>query len=154
MSVRYVNLRLRLVCAGISFVRKAAGVGPPPTPPSSRPPPPPVSGVLPTLTMVASSALAGQPQGQSSPQSVSSVRSPVLLLLRLVNRGLWFRVWGLGSHSSIFLLLLLFLTLSLLCFQMRQGVGRKLARGQGLRGMRVHLQVRQLHQVIDQQVRV
>ena len=114
--MRYVNLRLRLVCAGIFCVRKAAGVGPPPTPPSSLPPPPPVSGVLPTLTKVASSALAGQHQGQSSPQSVSSVRSPVLLLLRLVNRGLWFRVWGLGSHSSIFLLLLLFLNLSLLCF--------------------------------------
>ena len=153
--MRYVNLRLRLVCAGISFVRKAAGVGPPPTPPSSPPPPPPVSGVLPTLTKVASSAQAGQHQGQSSPQSVSSVRSPVLPLLRLVNRGLWFRVWGLGSHSSIFLLLLLFLTLSLLCFQMRQGVGPNWRDGlQGVWRMWLHLQVRQLHQVIDQQVRV
>jgi len=110
--VRYVNLRLRLVCAGKSSVRKAAGAGPPPVPPSLPPPPPPVSGNS-KLVSGAATAPAGQHQGESSPQSVSSVRSPVLLLLRLVNCGFWFRVWGLGSHSSIFLLLLLFLTLSL-----------------------------------------
>jgi len=41
-----------------------------------------------------------------------------------------------------------------LCFQMRQGVGPNMPEGQGLGRMRLHLQVRQLHQVIDQQVRV
>ena len=128
------------------------GAGPPQPTPSRTPLPPPVPSVGFVSKSGAAAADAVEHKGQSSPQSVSSVRSPVLLLLRLVNRGWWFRVWGLGSHSSIFLLLLLFLTLSLLCFQMRQGVGRKLARGQGLRGMRVHLKVRQLHQVIDQQV--
>ena len=122
--MRYVNLRLRLVCAGKSSVQKAAGVGPPPTPPSSPPPPPPVLVVLPRVTKVASSALAGQHQGQSSPQSVSSVKSPVLFLLRLVNCGFWFRVWGLGSHSSIFLLLLLFLTLSLCVSRCVRGWGQ------------------------------
>jgi len=65
-----------------------------PTPALTPPPPPPAPGVGSALKSGAAAAEAFEHEGESSPQSVSSVRSPVLLLLRLVNRGWWFRVWG------------------------------------------------------------
>jgi len=98
--MRTRGLRSQKAACAPSPLPPRAGPSQPPTSPT--PPPPPVSGLGSVSKTGAAAADAVENKGESSPQSVSFVRSPVLLLLRLVNRVWWFRVWGLGSHSSVF----------------------------------------------------
>jgi hypothetical protein len=94
-------MRLRQKASSTPAPRTPRAGHPQPTP-SRTHPPPPGPGVGSASKSGAAAADAVEHKGESSPQSVSFVRSLVLLLLRLVNRVWWFRVWGLGSHSSVF----------------------------------------------------